>query len=90
MQPIDGRYIHQAQQYLTDEYHQAWIATRHQGVNDVMTVRPNHPETNLTNYKLRYIVFQRLGMFSISPTADTVAKRSMIIWRSVIVRSRCC
>ena len=64
IQPVYDHYIHQAQHNLTGEHRQAWVATRHQGANDVITVRPSRQETSLTDYQLRYAVFQRLGMLS--------------------------
>ena len=64
IQPVYEHYVYQAQKHLSNEHLQAWYATRHKGANDVITVRPNREETNLTDFQLRYAVFQRLGMLS--------------------------
>ena len=40
----------------------AWVATQHVGANDVIAIAPNREETTLTDFELRYALYQRLGI----------------------------
>ena len=39
---------------------QAWVATQYVGANDVIAIAPNREESTLTDYELRYAIYQRL------------------------------
>ena len=41
---------------------QAWVATQYVGANDAIAVAPNREESTLTDYELRYAIYQRLGL----------------------------
>ena len=62
MQPVYQEYVQQARDNLDGEMLQAWVATQHVGANDVIAIAPNREETTLTDYELRYAIYQRLGL----------------------------
>ncbi len=62
MQPVYQEYVQQARDNLNGEMLQAWVATQHVGANDVIAIAPNREETTLTDYELRYAIYQRLGL----------------------------
>ena len=62
LQPVYQQYVQNARDNLKAEMLQAWVATQYVGANDVMAIAPNRQESTLTDYELRYAIYQRLGL----------------------------
>ena len=62
LQPVYQQYVQNARDQLEAEMLQAWVATQYVGANDVIAVAPNREESTLTDYELRYAIYQRLGL----------------------------
>jgi predicted small metal-binding protein len=60
--PVYQQYVQNARDHLDGEMLQAWAATQHAGANDVIAIAPNREESTLTDYELRYAIYQRLGL----------------------------
>ena len=62
LRPVYQQYIQNARDHLDGEMLQAWVATQYVGANDVIAIAPNREESTLTDYELRYAIYQRLGL----------------------------